>query len=151
MTFHCYVLLQFSPTFTVVLEAGGTHACVLPAHIGQTHAGYFYFTRQVKCCTISITNIHNLSHRCHQKINKMKDRFYYGSLQATLKSWASDIFILFHILIFTFCPISSLQTDLNVKTWSKKWSVILGSSWFAFLPMKMGQGYIQNCMLKLPV
>ena len=35
MTFHCYVLLQFSPTFTVVLEAGGTHACVPPAHIGQ--------------------------------------------------------------------------------------------------------------------
>ena len=35
MTFHCYVLLQFSPTFTVVSEAGGTHACVPPAHIGQ--------------------------------------------------------------------------------------------------------------------
>ena len=37
MTFHCYVLLQFSPTFTVVLEAGGTHACVPPAHIGQMY------------------------------------------------------------------------------------------------------------------
>ena len=28
-------ITQFSPTFTVVLEAGGTHACVPPAHIGQ--------------------------------------------------------------------------------------------------------------------
>ena len=35
MKFHCYVLLQFSPTFTVESEAGGTHACVPPAHIGQ--------------------------------------------------------------------------------------------------------------------
>ena len=41
MTFHCYVLLQFSPTFTVVLEAGGTHACVPPAHIGQALIGMF--------------------------------------------------------------------------------------------------------------
>ena len=52
MTFYCYVLLQFSPTFTVVLEAGGTHACVPPAHIGQENA-----QRILSNCNLYVTRL----------------------------------------------------------------------------------------------